>query len=97
MPCLMVKCLDAKMYNRLDTLVPWDYRKISILRDKLVTKIETRGGKLSHSMRKKIQEAITEIDKETLELRDQVRDEVFDRREDLWDALIKHATFNTSL
>lgn len=97
MPWLMVKCLDARMYDTLAKLVPWDNRKISIMRDRLVKKIETRGGKLSHSMRKRIQEAITEIDKEALDLREEVRDEVFDRRGDLWDALIKHDTFNTSL
>jgi hypothetical protein len=97
MPWLMVKCLDARMYHTLDKLVPWDNRKISIMRDKLVTKIEARGGKLSHSMRKRIQEAIVGIDKEAVELRKQVRDEVFDQREDLWDGLIKHETFNTSL
>ena len=96
-PWLMVKCLDARMYQRLDECIPWDSRKISILRDKLVAKIEARGEKMRPALRKKIQEAIAEVDNEALEMRKEVRDQVFARREDLWDGLVKYETFHTSL
>jgi hypothetical protein len=93
----MVKCLDTKMYRGLDELVPWDNRKISILRDKLVGKIEAKGERLRPMLRKKLQEAIGEIDEDALALRERVRDEVFSRNKDVWGDLIKQRAFCTSL
>jgi hypothetical protein len=93
----MVKCLDAKAYQALDECIPWDNRKISILRDKLVAKMEARGEKMRPALRRKIQEVIVEVDKEAGEIREKVRDEVYARRQNLWDTLVKHETFYTSL
>lgn len=97
LPWLMVKCLDDNFCERLETFQPWDCRKIRIVGDKLVAKLEKLGERIRPMFRKKLQRAIKELSEEIDEMRSDVAKQVLGKQDNLWDKFIKHDDFNTSL
>lgn len=96
-PWLMVRCVDEVLCKKIEELEPPDCRRIRMMRDKLIDKLQRKGEEIRHMFRKRLQAAMEEIDQEASQARDAARDQVLSGREDLWEVLIKEESFYTSL
>jgi hypothetical protein len=97
LPWLMVQCVEAAERKHIEEIDPLDRRKIRVLTEKLVSRMEARGEKMRPVFRGKLQEAIEEIDAEYCDTMSSVKTDVLDGRPDLWDALIEDNGFHSSL
>ena len=96
-PWLMVECLDANMCHNLQECVPWDIRKIRVLRQKIVAKLEAKDERMRPMFRRKLEESMRELEVEACEIRDEVAEDVLSRRKDLWELLLEEEQFHTSI
>ena len=97
LPWIMVHCLDTISCEKMQQFTPWDQRKIRILRKKLLTELETLGEKLRPMFKKRLTQALKELDEEAGRIRDDAATRVLENRASFWEGLIDIPAFHTSL
>ena len=97
LPWIMVQCLDTVSCEKLHQFVPWDQRKIRIVRQKLLAKLEASGENLRPMFRKRLTQALKELDEEAEHVRDDAANCTLENRESFWEGLIDIPAFHTSL
>ncbi len=97
LPWLMVKCLDTDMCEKLENFMPWDCRKIKILENKLIGKLENLGEKIRPMFRKKLQASLKQLNEEVDEKRLDAADQTLRKRDNIWEMLLSENVFHTSI
>jgi hypothetical protein len=97
LPWVMIKCLEVAERRKVEEFEPLETRKIRILRDRLVARMEAKGEKMRPMFRQKLQEAVNELDSEASEILEKVRQSTCQSLPDLWDVLTKAESFHSSL
>jgi hypothetical protein len=93
----MVKCLDVDTCEKFERFEPWDCKKIKILGNKLITRLEKLGERIRPMFKQKLQQAIKELGEETDSIRSQVAATTLKRRDDYWELFVAENVFHTSL
>jgi hypothetical protein len=97
LPWIFFISIDQLMCNKIVNYEPHVCKTVNYLRDNIISLLESDNEKVRPMLRKKIQHAIeTVYDKVNL-IRDQTAEEVINRREYLWDGLMKLSPFHISL
>ena len=76
---------------------PLDLRKVRILGEKIVSKLESKGETVRPMLRRKIQESIQEIDSEFTEVAIDCKESVIAKYGPLWDDLVELEAFHISV
>lgn len=97
LPWVLIKCLEVAEHCAIDDFEPMEFRKIQILASKLVSKMESRGEKMQPMFRKKLQDAVNEIDQEFTEALRQLKNDTHESRENHWDVLLGEESFHSSV
>lgn len=97
LPWLMVRSLDVFQAKELQEYKPWDQRKIGIMRHKLISRLQEQGETVRPMLRKKLERALADLDAEAGRVREEAIEQTLRKQPDLWEALLKHETFHTSL
>jgi len=93
----MIKCLEASGRTTVENFDPLDNRKIRILKDKIVFRMETKGERMRPAFRRKLQESVEEIDKEATEILRRLKQQTIDSEKGLWQSLASTEMFHASL
>ncbi len=96
LPWLMTKCLDINIAGKLNTFEIWDCKKIHILGDKLLGKLEEQGEPMRPMLNQKLRRAIKELDKEIDDMRLDTA-EIIRQKYASWQILLEHISFRTSI
>lgn len=97
LPWVLATCLQRFLDCEFEQYEPLDLRKIRILRDKLVSKLEQKGETVRPMLRKKLIEAIEEVDVEATDICNWTRKSVQSTQDDLWDVLVAEQAFLTAV
>jgi hypothetical protein len=97
LPWLMAKCLDSDSCEKLDSYEPWNCRKIRILGNKLVARLEKLGERIRPMFRNRLNKAIKELGEEIDTMRSDSAARVLEKRDDIWEMLMEQHVFLTSL
>ena len=97
LPWVMTRSVDIVSRESMEKFVPWDQKKIRIMRERLVTKLEARGHTLRPTLRKDLTQALKELDEETGRMCDNVATRVLEERGTCWAGLTNIRAFHTSL
>lgn len=97
MPWVMIKCLEVAEHRKIEEAEPLEIKKIRILKEKLLARIESQGERLRPMLRKKLQQAINEVDDEATEALRKAKNKVHESQRDLWESLADVEAFHSSL